>query len=443
MREKIVSFFNSKLFVFFVMALAILNWSLQTIYLYIPISIILVYCIILLNIDRLKIIPIILAGIICFQLDSVESYIIPLSGMLIFLLPIFTYDIIVNKNKRVDIIFVSLLLFGLALISSTVRTLSFLHSFIGVVQIFFLLGIYYYAYLFKKKNSDDNYEKAISFNLICFGIAIIIETIISLFLLNNFETYKLNLFSLGWGSYATVSVIFIIIVFVLIGNYSKNSNSIKIPIIINLFIIFFLFLMTRGAYIAFLLLIIPCSLDISKNFADKNKMIKFTTISLITVLCVILLIGIPLGIVSSVIDRLSNVESNFINLEVAFNEEFRAFLLNPIYGTGIFTSHYYFKEAVPFLGNGLFSSNSIIQILSSLGLVGFSFLVYFLFTIFKKVTYRTIYNKIIFYILLAFIIVGFFEVVFLNMSVMIPLVLLLAGINEKEKIDMIERNENV
>ena len=191
--------------------------------------------------------------------------------------------------------------------------------------------------------------------------------------------------------------------------------------------------MTRGIYIVFLVLIISFILHISKDFENKNKLIRFTTITLMTVLCVILLVGIPFDIVGSVIERLSDKTVNFENLDIAFYKGMDIFLLNPIYGTGVFTSHYFIEDITSGLGNSFFYSNSIVRILSSLGLVGVGCFIYFLFTVFKSVGKGTVYNKIVLYILIAFIILGFFEAVFLNVVAMVPLILLLVGIEQQEE----------
>ncbi|MDD3382111.1 MAG: O-antigen ligase [Bacilli bacterium] len=441
MREKTLRFINSNWFIFFLMSLAVINWSLETIYIYIPIAVLLTYVIILLDFNRTRLIPILMAGLICFQLKQIESHIVTFGIMLVFLIPILLYDIFKNRKFQFNFVFFGLLMWTLASVSSSFRTTSFIHSFAGILQMLLLLSIFFYFYSALDINKTK-YKETLIINFIFLGFAIIAETFIYLFVMGNFNDYINNDFNLGWGGFSSISTIFLVILFAIIGEYSKKSSNIFLPILINVFILFLMFFMTRGVYIAFLVIIIPFILHISKDFSNKNKLIRFTTITLMTVLCIILLIGIPFGIAGSVIERLSDSTVNFANLDIAFYRGMDVFMLNPIYGTGMFTSHYFLDSITSSLGNSFFYSNSIIQILSSLGLVGFGCFVYFLFTVFKKAKYNTIYNKIVMYIVISLSIIGFFDAVFLNVVIMVPLILFLVGIDEVEEKDKVREGEN-
>ena len=438
MREKVLDFIDSNKFIYFSMGLAVLNWALETIYIYIPVAIIFVYIIILLDLDRMKLISLLMAGLICFQLEQIEAHVITFGIMMFLIIPIFIYDLIKSKKYKFNCIFFGLLMWVLATVSSTLRTTLLIHSLTGILQMLLFLSIFFYFSSVLTLN-DQNYKKTLVTNFIALAFAIILETLISLFLMGNFKNFINNDFTLGWGSFSTISTVFLIVLFVIIGEFSQKTNSIILPIIINIFIIFFLFFMTRGVYIVFLVLIIPFILHISKDFENKNKLIRFTTITLMTVLCVILLVGIPLDIVGSVIERLSDKTVNFEKLDIAFYKGLEVFKYNPIYGNGVFTSHYFIDDITSELGISFFYSNSIVRILSSLGLVGVGCFIYFLFTVFKSAKESTIYNKIVMYILIAFIILGFFEAVFLNVVTMILLILLLVGIEQKDEKVYIEQ----
>ena len=117
-----------------------------------------------------------------------------------------------------------------------------------------------------------------------------------------------------------------------------------------------------------------------------------------------------------------------------FKVAIERFKESPVFGTGVGSSKYYLAKFNPTPQRLNNYHNFVLQVLSTMGIVGMGFFMYHIYSIVKKCINKSLYSLMMIIILAYMIINGLFDTVFFDWEYMTIYFALLALIGDKKDI---------
>lgn len=431
---QIIQFFNSNIYIIIMFLIALANWYFKIIYLLLPIAAIFFSLIILLDINRNRLIPLILFSMTGIRLQNINDYIIPVIIGSVIVIPILIIDLF-----RIKTLFyksnILKSLYGLlgAMILSLITTQYFGLAIQGVLQMIFyvLLILYLYNKQTLNKEEDRLYVAKI---FVYWGLLIFFECF--LFFLTNADLsnpasfYTSKRTNLGWGITNYIAIVYLVIIPITTYYYIMNQKKYHILLVLLIDIATFILMMSRSGYLAFLILILPFLFRIILDVTDKIKFYKILMAISIIVLIISLFVIIPSGLVKTIFNALDNRGFSLSGREKIYQDGLNAFKEYPLFGTGVYTSEMYISTT------NKYYHNYLIQTFATLGLVGAIAFGYYIYTLIKQCLIKNKFNYYVLFVVLAMLIHGLFDTTFYNPLVMIILSVLFAYIKESDDVTL-------
>lgn len=431
------TFIDSDFYILLLMIASIINWKLKVVW---PIFIIVIFLFILIyifRINRIRLIPIILFSIIALRLEDTGDYLWPSIIAMGIVLPIIVIDLF-NKPIMFDNkIFIGMLFILIAKCFSLVNTPEIITTFYGIIKWLFYMLAFLYFYNKREFDSIENNRQYLVKSLTFLGVAIFIE-IFLLYLENGKGTNIISFFSsgnvnFGWAAISSVATIYLIIIPMLMYCFSMDQKHYSFIIMVFISLIALLLMLSRGAYLAIILTILPLLIYFISNVDDKTKFVKVMLFIFIFLLFGLLVIGIPTGIVKSFFDVLNERGLSFSGQQLLYNIGLKVFQRYPLFGGGANTASFYLAIAT----EAHHYENYLIHTLASMGLFGLIAFIYYLYQIFKQATIIEKYNIYGLFVVLNMVIQGLFDTTFYNPLVMILLSLIFPLMMDRKKLDFL------
>ena len=412
--------FLNKLYLPLIYLIGLINWTIDTNYLYIPLVVIVIGIVVFKNLKRIYLMPLMTCLPFAFKSVSINPFVIICYIIIMLLL---SYDIYQQIYTEVNPIIKIMFLFLMIMILSLFYTLSSELTWKGILEYYFYLFILYYFYNVK----DQNKKMYLGKSLIILSFYIFFQMII--YWISNIGLSfqeMLAMLDLGWGSYNLISLMYLILIPLSSYYYlEKKQNYYIIFIFFNISMVFIM--MTRGSYLTLLLMAIPFLIQIYNDSIDKAKIFKQFLLYLIIALLFRLLISTPTGMSELWFKRINNLQISFTNNDLLFDLGIKIFKINPIFGNGANTSSIFLS-----LYDTKNFPNYLIETLATLGIIGLFILILYLSSV-LKVTTGSLYNRYARYSFICIMIQGLLETGFYSFVIMVILSLILSSLDENTK----------
>ncbi|MFA5543662.1 MAG: hypothetical protein WC008_03565 [Bacilli bacterium] len=376
------------------------------------------------NIDRRLLIPIIIAvPFMHYNPDfSVLSIIIGLIIAVILVLDIIKYQMY-TINNIIKAMFIILVL----MMFSLFYTISFELSMLGISKflIYTVLLVYFYNIKSDKKDIIINSFIYISF-IIVLQIFIYFITNLQFDFLEN-----LSKLTLGWGSYNVISYFFLSTIILSSIKYIQTYKN-RYLILIFLMISFSILTLTKGTYIAIVIISVPYLMNMYNDSKKNPYLVKQFILYVIIALLFRLFVSNPLGITLNWYDRIGRGSVSQDGIDVLLSLGLDVVKMSPIVGLGANISSLFISN-VYFIYDPNYFPNFIIQTMATLGLIGLCGVGYYLFAVIKTLLKKSCYNKYVLLIFLVIIIQSLFDTSIFSGIVMITLSILLSNVEEEKK----------
>ena len=417
--KKIVQFINSIYFIILVNLLAIIFWYLKepaTAYI-----IYLVFCIIIIltKANRSVIASLILSAIITYRVEDESSLamhevyakiFIPLGIIAIVL---FVIDIIRRKTRfKFSLIFfgfLSVLVVNiLSFINVEGKDLTYIAT-LGILQLLAFVIIYVYLL-----NTHDNEgKKYISSVALITATAITIELAISYIMLDGLPNKGDN--DLFWAVSNTIAMFYLVLIPIGLYNYFRDQKNYYVLLITGFNFFMMLFMLSRGAYLALGILIIPTVITMALIAKDKKRLLIDTFAT--TLICIIVsyAVGTKLGLLEMLkeyFEEITFFEDN--GRKELYIMGFDLFKEYPIFGAGSYSGAYYLKDYS--LGT---YHNYIVQAIATTGILGIISLGFFIYSVIKTSLKKNYFNILYLISFLYILIHGLVDNSFYNPIIMI------------------------
>lgn len=419
-RDSFQKFFSSDLYIIFLFIIGIINWKLRIVWFEFTIVGILLFIIYFFKITKDRIIPIAVSLIISLRLSEESDYlylIIIASAIILFIL------IYTGIKKKISInngIFIGMVLILISQIFSLINTPVLKESLRSIMMWVFYILIF--AYMFNIYNADKskNYGRYyISKIFVYLSIAIFVE-IILYYLENGIGQNVISFYSkedihFGWAKPSNIAMLYMLILPIILYYYTFDQKKYYLLLVIAIDLAMLHVMISRGAYLAMILLVIPLLLKTLSDVKEKTNFIIAIIYSSIIILLLIILVAIPTGYVKEFFDFLSSKGPNLEERELMSSIGFNVFERYPLFGGGVGSSRYYLSIAL----DVNYYENFLIHTMAETGTIGILSFGYFLFQIFKITAIKNKFNSYILIIVIAIIIQGLMETTFYNPIVMI------------------------
>jgi len=431
-RSILGKFFDSDLYIIFFLLVALANWKFHFAYLAIPVGLFLILLIFIFDFNRFRLIPIILFGIASLRLETRVVYLTPALIVAAVVMPLLIYDLFRKKTNFSNQVLIGMIFLLIASIFSAVNAPDWQSPVLGASTMVFY--IFLFAYFYNLKNQFDPFQTRIYLArcFTYFGLMIFAETMIY-----NLEIFEggtiLDFFNwktidLSWANINYVAMMYLLAIpltcywFV---QYQKKYQLI-LALIIELFGL--VLTLSRGAYLAVLITFLPLIIKFLGDIKNKTEFMKKAFMVIIFILLVLLLIGIPTGVVKSFYEVLNQRGVSLTGREILYRVGLSVFLRYPLFGGGLYTSEYY----ISLVGTNTYYHNFIIQTLATLGIMGMIAFIYYLFQMIRQSLLKCDYNIYVFFIILNLLVHGMFDTTFYNPLVMATLSIILPLMSEKK-----------
>lgn len=404
--------------------IGLVNWFFKLEVIYLSSLLLLSIYVIKMNLDRKLLIPIILGVPFMHYNPNMDTLSI-IMGLMISVVLIL--DMINNKMYNYNNIIKSMIIILLLMVFSLFYTISFELSVNGIIKycIYTILLIYLYNI-----NSDKKDIIIKSFIYISFVIIIQIGIYFTSNISFNFLENLKNL-TLGWGSFNVISYMFIASLIVATIKYTENNKT-RYLLYIFLMISCSILTLTKGTYIAVLIVCVPYMMNVYNDNKKNPYLVKQFVFYVIIALLFRLLISNPLGITLDWYDRIGRGSVSQDGIDVLLSLGLDVVKLSPIVGLGANISSLFISN-VYFIYDPNYFPNFIIQTMATLGLIGLVGVGYYLFVVIKALLKKSNYNKYILLLFLVIIIQSLFDTSIFSGIVMITLSVVLSNISEEMK----------
>lgn len=413
-----LKFFENDLYIVLLFIVAIINWQFKLVWLIFGFGILCILLIYFFRIPKEKLIPIAVASIISLRLEEDINYLIPviISSFIIIILLI--YDLLRKPAIAKNEILIGFILIFIAQIFSLINTPVLKTSLRAV----FMWGFYIllFLYLLNLDFSDNNLGRYYIARVFAYlSIAIFIEILLNYFEnglnTNIIDFYGSQVINFGWADSSQIAMVYLIILPILLYFYTLNQKKYHTLIVAVLDIFMLHLMLSRGAYLAMVLLLIPLIIKTINDVKHKTKFIITIIYSSIVVLLILILVAIPTGLIKEFFDFLGQKGLSQEERQLIARIGFNVFKRFPLFGGGINSSEYYLSIAI----TKRYYDNFIIQTLADIGIIGFIAFGYFVFQLFRHAIIRNKYNSYVLLSLIALTIQGLIDTTFYNPIVMI------------------------
>ena len=425
-KELFKSYVDSDLYILTVMAAAVLNWKFHVMIIIFAVGLPLALLIFIFDINRIRFIPLILGVIISLQLEYIPGYVLPATISSVIVFPILVYDLYRKKVVYNNKIFVGMVFLLLAMIFSVVNAPNFTTPFLGILMMFFYTFLFLYFYNKGIENSlleENRQYLARSFNYMV--LAILCEVLLFMFEINAFSDlgkfFMDKHIMLGWAMTNYIAMILLMIIPLSYYLYSKNQEKFYLLIFVLIELILLLLMLSRGAYLAILIVIVPFIVKFGHDVKDKVLFTKISLLAVIIILVITLSVFIPQGIVKSYFAALDHRGLSLSGRQILYQVGIQVFKRYPLFGGGVYTSEYY----ISLVAGSVYYHNYLIQTLATIGLVGLVAFLYYLYQILRASTKKGDYNTYVLFIVLNMMLHGLFDTTFYNPLVMVLFSLIL------------------
>lgn len=416
-------FYSSDLYIITLFIIAIINWKFKLIWLVVITYSIFIFLIYFFKLTKLKLLPIAISLIIAIRYDLINNYFLPLLIVASILSIVFIINFIRKRPKINNGIFLGMLFILFSMIFSLVNTPVLTDSMkaIGLWSFYTIL----YLYLLNLDDIIEN-KKTARFYLakvfVYLSLAVFIEVVIYYLEYglgeNIIRFYGSNDVHFGWANTTTVATLYLLIMPILLYYYTLDQKKYYLLLIVGLNLAILHLMLSRGAYLAMIILGLPLLLKIVSDVKHKTNFIITLIYLTIIALLIILLVAIPTGYIKEFFDFLSSKGLSIEDIELMSRIGFRVFQRYPLLGAGANSANYYISIAI----DNRFYDNFVIETLANMGLVGLISFGYYLYQIVRYCIKKNKYNSYVLIVVIAIIIQGLMETTFYNPLVMIILV---------------------
>jgi O-antigen ligase len=261
--------------------------------------------------------------------------------------------------------------------------------------------------------------------LIFLAFAILIEILLYYFEFRD-ETGLKSFFGgknvhLGWANANLVASIYLVIIPMTAYYFTKKQKIFNFIIFIGIEMFALLLLLSRGAYLALLIAVIPLMIKFFIKMKDKMKFFKTIILTVILLEVITILYLIPSGIVNGFYNVLDSKGLSLIGREVLIKVGLSVFGRYPLFGGGANTSQFYLQV----VSSEVFYHNYLVETLATIGIFGFASFMYYLYHIIKQIVQSDDFNNYVGIVVISLIVQGMFDTTFYNPIVMIFLSIVL------------------
>ncbi len=407
--------------------LAVITWLIKNPFIFMAYASLNAIIIVTVNAKRINLVTLVFAALIIPRASDYNTnaaiYFITVG----FAAPFIFYDIFTSKYRYYDLLFFAFLGFfvanALSLINTTI--LNILPATMGV----FISFAYFLIYWYLDANTDSDDKEVILKNAFSLGLAIAIEFLLFI------VTYEGQIIGknidLNWAQSNGIAMLVLLIIPLNIALYviKQKKSYFLIGVACEICILFLT--LSKGAYLAFIVIMIPLLIASWSFIESKKKLIfDFMLVALLIVL---------------IIWKLSNLDKVAIGIEnYLASMDARGWFNDParieIYqkGLDVFKKH-------PLLGAGSYTTveglssnydhyhNFIIHTLATTGLVGLTAFIFYLFAMIKKTFTKEPYHIFSLITIVAMLIHGLFDNSWYKPLVMVAIAIIASQFNKKNK----------
>lgn len=435
LQDWFIKFFSYDLYIALLFLVAIVNWKFKLVWMIFVVCLLFILIIYFFRISKEKLIPVAISAIISLRLEKVD-YIFPIIVGFIIVLFLLIYDLIRKKPIFNNGILTGFILVFISQVFSLINTPVLKTSLEGVFMWAFYILLFLYILNLDFKDDNKNYGRYFLSKIFVFlSIAIFIEII--LYYLeygigqNIISFYASDSIDFGWATTNEVAMIYILILPILLYYYTFDQKKYYLLLIVAIDVLMLHLMLSRGAYLAMILLVIPLILKTLHDVKHKTNFVITIIYSSIIILIGLIIVAIPLGYVKEFFDFLSKKGLTIEERQLISRIGFNVFQRNPLFGGGANSSSFYLSIAI----DKNYYDNFIIQTLAETGIIGFVSFGYLLIQAFRYALMKNKFNSYILIILIALAIQGLIETTFYNIIVMILLAIILPLLaTDEEKI---------
>lgn len=349
------------------------------------------------------------------------------------LLPLAAISVFTNKFNFKDLILWAFLFYlGANLLSLiTIPKHLLADGIVGVLQT--LAFVFIYAYFRNHQEEGDQEYIAKSFSL--FGLTIFLEFL--LYVLSFKGTYDWGkTLELGWGVTNSIAMVILLIFPIIVYHLLKHPKHLYMTALIVALLTLLILTLSKAAYVALALLIIPFMLStfLSRKTKEQKRLYGLS-------LVLTLVLSVVAYFIASSQEQLVKEFKDYIlwmdergwfndvaRLEI-YQYAWTLFKQNPLFGTGSYTAGYYLtlEFDAPLLKH---YHSFVMQTLATVGSVGFLTFIFLILAIAKKALSHSLFNICVFFSLLAMIIHGLMDNTFHNPLIMLIVAFLAALLEE-------------
>lgn len=417
-------FFQSTIYVLIVAFLTLLFWVFKLDYIGLPLFMLCILGLLIFKKETIHTIPLFISSVfmvssesITFQSIPLYLFLIPIVIMIGFIIHAIKYKVNLFRGK----LLISMILFFIVLIVSTV----FSNHFELYYLFYILVGIMYlFIYLFYRNTIQKNVTNYLIKNMVVWGIIISLQVFITYLISGDYAgLIEGGMIEFGWGNgnlVATMLILFIPVTFY----YARVTRKIVLWVFIGMFETLMLLLtLSRGGILTFLFLSILLIIYLFKLRLWKTTLLNLGIFAMILGIYIYANFEMLSSIYMRFWESLFEENNNFD----LYRDAYRNFLLNPIFGSGFFSS-------IDEYGDFQMAHNSILQTLSSFGSVGLVAFLLQLVLVFRIVLYQNQPKMIVIGIsLLGVLILGLIENVYYLPQFMIVFLIIISVLEISNK----------
>lgn len=381
---------------------------------------------------RINIVTLIFAGIISYRTTSYEGNFWPFLIAGLIVVPLSVYDLVRRKASLKDPIFIAL---ALCFLSGLVSLVNVKREYLnyGIAGIFQpLIFAYLYLYLWNSKEKED--FRRVSESATWLSVAITLQVVI--FLLTYEGQVLGKRINLGWSSTNSLAMMYLLLFPLTLYLYLDKGEWYVLPIL-GLDVAALFLTLSKGAYLAFAILLIPFLVYVYKDINNKRQFLYgILMFAVFAILALGVMFAIP-SIREGALEYLRKMSERGWFNDKARIEIYRygaeVFKRYPLFGSGIYTAKPYLIEKgySPELKH---YHNYVIQCLATVGVFGLLAFGNFILQIFRK-AWKHPYNIAVAFAAAAMLLHGLVDNTWHNPIIMTVMTVYLAFLVDGKKID--------
>lgn len=440
--HKLSHFFESIYFIIIVHLVTVICWSYKRPDLAFLFYIVLMILVLLSKANRIVLASLLMAGNLNFfrkdgGFASLFSQYFPIFFPLGAIgIGILVFDFIRNRHEihvRNPILYGLLLILGANILSvvsipgSESETALYLNAMLGIGQ---FLG-YSLLFLFFMNCNNQKSRLYFSQTVLITGLAITAELLLHFIAIGSI-TGKGD-YDLGWGVSNSIAMFYSVMLPIGLYTYFENQKRIDVLLISGINTLMMMFMLSRGAYATFAILIIPFLIVTVIFAANRKKYFLDITITAFFSLIAGYLLIWKFELFEPLLEYIRALSLDPSGREEIFQTGIDLFRKHWLFGAGSYSGMTYLA---PF---HLYTyHNYWIHTLATTGIVGLIAFVYYLIMILKSCFLKNRYNLLVLFSVLVMMIHGLVDNTFYNPKIMLFLSVILPLLVQNEKQPVVE-----